>query len=73
MKEISGQTFHYNHTVKEWSDGPALNQARKDHAAGIVTDEETNEKLFIVTGGIGTNGILKSTEILLLGTWSNGN
>ncbi len=56
----------------EWSNGPALNQERQNHAVGIVTDEATQEKLVTVTGGWDGYDVLKSTEVLLAGTWSIG-
>ena len=72
----SSRTYLYNHINGTWSSGPELKQSRSTHAAGIVTDEGTIEKLVLVTGGIyscrdnaETYGIkevtLNSTEILL--------
>ena len=72
----SSRTYYYNHINETWSSGPELNQPRNSHAAGIVTDSSTMEKLVLVTGGIyscrdnaETYGIkevtLNSTEILL--------
>ena len=69
--DLTAQTYYYNHVKGEWSNGPALNQARQSHAVGIVTDEATQEKLVIVTGGA-YGSALKSTEVLLAGTWSIG-
>ena len=68
----SAQTYVYNHFKGEWSNGPALNQERHKHAVGIVTDEATQEKLVTVTGGWDGSNALKSTEVLLAGTWSIG-
>ena len=67
------QTTHYfDHQAHNWIQGPDLMQAREDHAAGVVTDEVTTEKLVIVTGG-GHNGIrLDSTEILFNSQWNQG-
>ena len=49
------QTTHYfDHQAHNWIQGPDLMQARMAHAAGVVTDEVTTEKLVIVTGGEGT-------------------
>ena len=51
-------------------------QARYEHAAGIVTDEVTDEALVAVTGGsYYSNGwiYLDSTEILQDGEWVQGN
>ena len=57
-----------------------MNQGRGAHAIGIVTDEVTQEKLIIVTGGFryDNNGknyntdISNTTEVLLDGVWSIG-
>ena len=48
-------------------------QARVSFAAGIVTDEHTQEKLVVVAGGISNDDIyLNSTEILIGKEWSLG-
>ena len=48
-------------------------QARTNSFAGIVIDEETEEKLVVVTGGVGNAFIyLNSTEILIGSQWSLG-
>ena len=70
---IYSKTFYYNHNHGNWSDGPELLKARARFAAGIVTDEVTQEKLVVVTGGLGNDGIsLNSTEILIGKEWSLG-
>ena len=51
MQEETAQTFYYNHKKNSWSEGSALNHARFYHAVGVAIDEETKEKLVIVTGG----------------------
>ena len=57
------------HAIKgEWSNGPSLLEGRSHHAAGIVTDEVTNENFAVVTG----SKYLKSTEILQDGKWVHG-
>ena len=48
------ETFYHYHNHGNWSDGPELLQARVNFAAGIVTDEITQEKLLLVTGGFST-------------------
>ena len=48
-----------------------MNEARYDHAVGIVTDEATQEKFVVVTGGTNLY-TLNSTEILINGTFSIG-
>ena len=66
------QTFYYDHSNKQWVDGPTLNQARRQHAAGTVTDEVTMERLVVVSGGFDYSSAMKSTEILQDGDWSLG-
>ena len=67
----SASTYYYNHIEGEWSNGHSLMQARCRHAAGIVTDEFTNENFVVVTGGY-KSGILDSTEFLQDGKWVQG-
>ena len=70
-----GSTFFYDHNEGEWINGPSLIQVRHRHAAGIVTDEVTDEDLVAVTGGhvLDLYGpILDSTEILQNGEWVQG-
>ncbi len=47
-------------------------QARHDHAAGIVTDEVTDEHFIAVTGGSDAYDDLDSTEFLQDGEWVQG-
>lgn len=69
----SASTFYYDHNEGEWTTGPSLMQARGEgHAAGIVTDEVTDENFVAVTGGW-RSGPLDSTEILQDGYWIQGN
>jgi hypothetical protein len=63
----SASTFFYDHNEDEWITGPSLMQAREYHAAGMVTDEVTDEQFVAVTGGY-----LDSTEILQEGEWVQG-
>ena len=67
----SASTFYYDHNEGEWTTGPSLMEARDGHAAGIVTDEVTDENFVAVTGGFGSE-ILDSTEILQDGEWFQG-
>ena len=55
----------------EWSNGPSLLEGRSHHAAGIVTDEVTNENFAVVTGCT-SHKSSKSTEILQDGKWVQG-
>jgi len=68
----SKKTFWFNKLTSKWSDGPNLNIGRRLLAAGIVTDDVTNEEFVIVSGGDeGVGSInLKSTEILMDNKWS---
>ena len=76
-------TFYYNHIEGVWSNGPILIQSRYYHAAGMVTDELTNENFVSVTGGFWGYGMLQtgvydsmvyldSSEILQDGKWIEG-
>jgi len=66
----SEQTWFYKHATRTFSDGPELKNARSSHASGIVIDQETNEVIPMVTGGINSDfNYLDSTEILLDGQW----
>ena len=67
----SESTFYYDHNEDEWITGPSLMQVRKYHAAGIVTDEVSDEHFFAVTGGYFYN-YLTSTEILQDEEWVQG-
>jgi hypothetical protein len=67
----SASTLFYDHKKGEWITGPSLMQARRSHAAGIVTDEELDENFVAVTGGYGP-GYFDSTEILQDGEWVQG-
>ena len=68
----SRSTFFYNHITKSWSDGPSLTQGRVYHAAGVVTDEFTNEKLIVTTGGVANYHLLDSIEVLFENQWHTG-
>ena len=68
---IFASTFFYDHNEDEWINGPSLMQARYSHAAGIVTDEVTDEHFVAVTGGFYSD-FLDSTEILQDGEWVQG-
>ena len=61
-------TYIYDHMLKAWTNGPTMNMARASHAAFIVTDLETDERLVIAAGGY-----QNSTEILIDNVWIKGN
>ena len=67
-------TYFYDRNEGEWINGPSLIQGRRFHAAGMVTNEESDEHFVAVTGGLSTGGIgaLYSTEILQDGEWVQG-
>ena len=74
-------TFFYDRNEGEWITGPSLMQARYWHAAGIVTDEVTDEHIIAVVGGFGFIAVaggygsgysLDSTEMLQDGEWNQG-
>ena len=67
----SASTFFYDHGEGEWITGPSLMQARRYHAAGIVTDEVTDEHFVAVTGGRYYYDV-DSTEILQDREWVQG-
>jgi hypothetical protein len=70
--ETTETTHYFDHQGHNWIQGPDLMQARREHAAGIVTDEVTADILVIVTGG-DYNGIeLDSTEVLINNQWNQG-
>ena len=65
--------FFYHHNEDEWVNGPTLMKARREHAAGIVDDEVTNEQFVAVTGGSDYfDDSFDSTEILQDGEWVQG-
>ena len=70
----SASTHYYDRNEGKWINGPSLIQGRYGHAAGIVTDEVTDENFVAVTGGYGLvwSGFVESTEILQDGEWVQG-
>jgi hypothetical protein len=69
---ITPTTHYFDHQAHNWIQGPDLMQSRSGHAAGIVTDEVTTEKLVIVTGGEHNGILLDSTEMLINSQWNQG-
>ena len=68
----TASTFFYDHNEGEWINGPSLMEERAYFAAGIVTDEVTDEPFLAVTGGQNSE-VLNSSEILQDGEWAQGN
>ena len=66
------RVYYFEHEGKNWSQGPDLIQARRLHAAGLVTDETTYDEFVIVTGGEYNGILLDSTEILIDNQWNLG-
>ena len=66
----SWSTHYFDHSEHDWINGPSLIKLRSGHAAGIVTDEMTDENFVAVTGGYGQAGQL--SEILQDGNWVQG-
>jgi len=67
---VSRRTWFYKHATRTFSGGPDLKTARMYHASGTVIDQDTNEVIPMVTGGINSDyDKLDSTEILLDGQW----
>ena len=68
------QTYYWNIGNNDWKSGPNLNNARSDHAAGIVIDRGTNTQIVAVVGGNSGGEYLDSVELLLEGQneWIQG-
>ena len=71
-------TWYYNHENGEFTSGPKLNRARRDHASATLVDKVTNEKIPVVAGGLGKSEdsepypTQESTEMLINGKWQIG-
>ena len=58
-------TYYYNAVDNVWTEGPLINEWRKNHVCGrILKDEGSSEFTAITLGGLGQTGILQSVEIL---------
>ena len=68
----SDMTHIYNHKMKRWTNGPTLNIERTSHAAFIVIDLVTEERLVIAAGGYINEFSINSTEILIENIWVKG-
>ena len=73
----TAKTYYFDHNLGNWSNGPELILPRFGHAAGIITDEATYEKLVVVTGGLyyyfgDYPNSIKTTEVLIGDTWLLG-
>ena len=65
-------TWYFNHETNLFSFGPSLLVGRYGHGSAIYVDKLTNEKIPMVTGGLGSGGRLDSTELLINGHWQSG-
>jgi hypothetical protein len=62
----SGRTFYFTFGKEKWTEGPALNNVRRDHSCTTIRrDKDSQSMSIIVTGGNGANFVqLSSVEIL---------
>jgi hypothetical protein len=67
----TNRTWYFNHAKQEFTPGPDLSVGRYVHASATITDQETKEKIVVVSGGY-NGSFLDSTEILLNGEWVAG-
>lgn len=51
LERFTGESWYFDHATRKFTTGPTLKKARKGHAAGIVTDHDTGEKIMVVSGG----------------------
>ena len=72
----SRKTYYFDHIKEQFLQGPELNIGRYYHASSIITDQITDEKYVVVSGGENNNEypdyILDSTEILINNEWRFG-
>ena len=68
--------YYYNHEAEQWIEGPNLIQGRRYHAAGVLFDRYTLQKIVIVTGGgyreSSIDILFDSTEMLMANQWASG-
>ena len=74
---VCASTYYYNHEAEQWIEGPNLIQGRRYHAAGVLFDKYTLQKIVIVTGGGNrkdgnTDTLFDSTEMLIANQWVSG-
>jgi hypothetical protein len=74
---VTGNTYFYSVSKRQWRSGPPLQTPRAFHSSGILNwnNPETGEleKMIVVAGGVDNNGtFLSSVELLNLGQsdWS---
>ena len=65
-------TWYFNHETNVFSAGPSLLEGRFRHGSATIVDKVTKEKIPMVTGGIGNDVVLDSTELLINGMWQPG-
>ena len=72
--DFSPLTWYFDHETQDFTSGPSLLEARKNHGSATCVDKVTQEKIPIVAGGYGNNWKqLDSTEIFIGGQWQSGN
>ena len=75
----SPKTYYFDHIKQQFLQGPELNIGRYYHASSIITDQITDEKYVVVSGGINDDdsmnnnfGVLDSAEVLINNEWRFG-
>ena len=64
-------TLYFNHVTQEFTPGPTPLEDRRSHASGTITDQETGERIVVISGGQ-SSYYLDSTELLFNGKWHAG-
>ena len=69
----SPKTYYFDHIRQQFLQGPELNIGRYYHASSIITDQITDEKYVVVSGGMNSSiGVLDSAEVLINNKWRFG-
>ena len=72
-EDSSPKTYYFDHIKQQFLQGPELNIGRYYHASSIITDQITDEKYVVVTGGMNDSiGVLDSAEVLINNEWRFG-
>ena len=73
MNTESAETWWFNIRRDQWSRGPTLNQARRNHSCAVFKDLTTNNTIVAVAGGSNNNTLLDSVEVFDGGeSWGPG-
>ena len=69
----SPKTYYFDHIKQQFLQGPELNIGRYYHTSSIITDQITDEKYVVVSGGMNNSiGVLDSAEVLINNKWRFG-